>query len=189
MFIVIPVSFLPISTFSATEDKVTARDGTCLAYDSGVVYDKKTGLEWIGGPDESTSWYQPKKEVESLTVVGGEWRMPTKKELRTLYKKGVDTRNMTPLLKNTGWWVWSSEPEGSSSAWFSGFEIWYDRGSSRNFLMNLVPLLESSPSTLRIINHFFKNPCSMCEIFSYHQERIGQICLELSVRYYWHKIC
>ena len=37
-------------------------------------------------------------------------------ELAALYKKGTGDRNMTPLLKTTGYWVWSGETEGSSVA-------------------------------------------------------------------------
>ncbi len=35
--------------------------------------------------------------------------MPTISELRTLDKKGAGSRNMTPLLETTGWWVWAGE--------------------------------------------------------------------------------
>jgi len=89
--------------------KVIARDGTFIAYTSGVVYDRNTGLEWIVGPNRDTSWYQAKSWVESLSIDGGGWRMPTKAELKTLYQKGVGTHNMTSLLKTTGGWVWSGE--------------------------------------------------------------------------------
>ena len=101
-------------------------------YDTGVVYDKKTGLEWVAGPEKNTKWYDAKKWVENLNVAGGGWRMPTRAELKSLYKKGAGSRNMTALLKTNGWYVWSGETEGSSSAWFFGFddEGWSDRGYS-----------------------------------------------------------
>jgi len=105
-----------------SEPKIIARDGNFIAYDNGVVYDKKTSLEWYAGPDRNTKWSNAKEWVESLNVAGGGWRMPTMKELRTLYKKGERKLNMTPLLKTTGWWVWSGETKGSSSAWKFGFE-------------------------------------------------------------------
>ena len=105
--------------------------GAIIAYGNGVVYDKNTGLEWIAGPDKDTSWNDAKKWVENLTVSGGGWRMPTRKELKTLYKKGAGERNMTPLLKTTGWWVWSGETKDSSSAWgfdfYNGYEEWSSR--------------------------------------------------------------
>jgi len=105
------------SSLSSSGEKEIASDGTLLAYASGVVYDKKTGLEWFAGPDRDTNWDEAKAWVESLNVAGGGWRMPTREELKTLYQKGAGTRNMTPLLKTTGWWVWSGETLASSAFW------------------------------------------------------------------------
>ena len=72
--------------------------------------------------------------VVSLNVDGGGWRMPTRKELKSLYKKGVGSRNMTSLLRTVGWRVWSGETKGSSSAWaftfIFGLEDWDTRNSS-----------------------------------------------------------
>lgn len=86
--------------------------------ESEAYYDRNTGLEWLAGPDEDTTWYDAKRWIESLTAVaGGGWRMPTREELKTLYEKDKGTRNMTPLLKTTGWWLWSGETKGSASAW------------------------------------------------------------------------
>ena len=93
--------------------KEVGRDGIFIAYASGVVYDKKTGLEWYAGPDNATTWNEAKAWVESLNVAGGGWRLPRPEELKTLYKKGAGKRNMTPLLKATGWWVWSIEMGGT----------------------------------------------------------------------------
>ena len=45
--------------------------------------------------------------------------MPTREELKTLYQKGAGSRNKTPLLETTGWWVWSGETK--DSAWAFGF--------------------------------------------------------------------
>ncbi len=104
-----------------TKPKVIARDGTFIAYASGVVYDKNTGLEWYAGPDKSTSWNEAERWVENLGVAGGDWRMPTRQELKNLYKKGAGKRSMTPLLKTTGWFVWSGETKGSSSSWYFDF--------------------------------------------------------------------
>jgi Caspase domain/Protein of unknown function (DUF1566) len=102
------------------ESKEVARDRHFVKYDNGLVFDTKTGLEWYTGPDESTSWYEAKKWVENLSVAGRGWKMPTIKELKTLYQKGIGVRNMTPLLKTTGW-IWSGETKDSSSAWGFNF--------------------------------------------------------------------
>jgi len=101
------------------------------ALESEVFYDKNTGLEWLAGPDRNTNWTEAKKWVESLNVAGGGWRMPTRKELKTLYKKRAGERNMTPLLKTTGWWVWSGETKGSSSAWYFTFRYGIEGWSIR----------------------------------------------------------
>ena len=47
--------------------------------------------------------------------------MPTKEELQSLNKKGVGERNMTPLLKTSGWRVWSGETDGEFGAWYLNF--------------------------------------------------------------------
>jgi hypothetical protein len=101
-----------------------------------VVYDKSTGLEWYAGPDRNTKWNEAKTWVERLNVAGGGWRMPTTNELKALYQKGVGTRNMTPLLKTTGLYVWSIETKDSSSAWLfsfgNGYMFWHGRTFSNN---------------------------------------------------------
>jgi len=111
--------------------KVTATDGSFIAYENGTVLDTKTGLEWYAGPDKDTDWNHAKSWVESLSVDGRGWRMPSRKELAALYKKGAGTRNMTPLLKTTGWLVWTGETEGPSSAWLfyfnHGLATWIPR--------------------------------------------------------------
>ncbi len=57
--------------------------------------------------------------------------MPSMDELEGLYKRGAGDRNMTPLLKTSGWWVWSSETKGSSLArdfsFYGGGRYWHSR--------------------------------------------------------------
>jgi hypothetical protein len=89
------------------------RDGQYVAYANGIVWDTKTGLEWKAGPDKVTEWDEAYLWVQNLNVGGGKWRMPTLKELETLYKEGAGSRNMTPLLKTKGWNVWSFETNDS----------------------------------------------------------------------------
>lgn len=110
------------------EKEVTGRDGTLIAYGSGVVYDKNTDLEWVAGPDRDTNWYDAKRWVENLNVAGGGWRMPTERELKTLYKKGAGSSNMTPLLHTTGYYVWSGETKGSSLDRCLRFVYWLREG-------------------------------------------------------------
>ena len=134
-------AILLVASFSDAADKaeIIAKDGQYVSYKNGIVYDEKTNLEWIAGPDKDMTWDQAKAWVESLSVDGGGWRMPTIAELKGLYKKGAGSNNMTPLLKITGGSVWSGEIQSSSSAWRLSFttgheeyvdqdHYFYDRG-------------------------------------------------------------
>jgi len=125
-----------LKRYEAKYGKVINRYGNYLLYSNRIVFDKKTNLDWYAGPDRNTNWNEAKAWVESLNVAGGGWRMPTIKELRTLYKKGAGARNMTNLLKTTGWWLWSGEIKDSSKAWAFhlgyGYEYWTFHGVSSN---------------------------------------------------------
>jgi len=111
------------------------RDGVFVANANGIVIDTSTGLEWMAGPDRNMNWDEAESWVQSLNIDGGGWRMPTMYELESLYKEGSGSRNMTPLLKTTGWWVWSGETKGSSRAWYfyfgHGRRRWVGRGDGR----------------------------------------------------------
>jgi len=96
-----------------------------VANANGVVYDEETGLEWYAGPDRNTTWDEANRWVKNLTLEGGGWLMPTRKELKSLYKKGAGSRNMTPLLKTKGSYVWSGETRGGSAAW--DFNFYYGK--------------------------------------------------------------
>jgi hypothetical protein len=118
---------------SVSQPGVIGRDGNFIKYATGLVKDTKTGLEWIAGPDTDMTWDQARTWAQSLTVAGGGWRMPTTEELKTLYDEGKEegNHNMTPLLKTTGWRVWSGKTIGSSTAYYfglnTGFEICISR--------------------------------------------------------------
>ncbi len=127
--------------FGTSTASVKERDGYYVLYGNGIVFDKRTNLEWFAGPDENTTWDAADLWIEDLKngfVGPGRkgWRLPTIKELQTLYKKGVGTRNMTPLLKTTGWVVWSNETKGSSFArnfnFNYGISDWYKRSNSNS---------------------------------------------------------
>lgn len=106
-----------------SKDQVKGRDGHCIAYACGVVYDTKAGLEWAISPNMPATWDQAKQYAENLTVAGGGWRMPTIDELKTLYEKGRGTHNKTPLLgpETSRWYVWSGETKNSSQSWTFSF--------------------------------------------------------------------
>ena len=69
------------------------------------------------GPDSDMDCDQAVAWVNSL---GGGWRMPTRAEMQSLHQKGAGDRNITPLLKTTGWWVWT-EPRDESAVWYLFF--------------------------------------------------------------------
>ncbi len=121
--------------FTLLAQKEVGRDGVYVAYASGIVKDTKTGLEWKVGPDRNMSWEQARSWVQNLDLDGGGWRMPTTDELKTLYREEAGSRNMTPLLKTTGWHVWLGATHSSGMAghfnFYDGAIDWYDR-SSRN---------------------------------------------------------
>ena len=92
---------------------------------NGVVYDKKTGLEWYAHPEMGTGWYQSKTWVSNLAVDGGNWRMPSKSELKTLYVKSLGTRNMTPLLSGDScWFVWYKNASNAPFDFGFGNDDW-----------------------------------------------------------------
>ena len=95
--------------------RIIDRDGCYSKYENGVVYDSKTGLEWIAGPRGRKSWYEANEWVKGLEIDGSGWRMPTSKELETIYQDGMGNRNMTRLLKTKAWWVWSAEQDNNLS--------------------------------------------------------------------------
>jgi len=117
------------------EDDVTDRYGVYVDYANGTVGDTNTGLEWKVGPDRDMNWNEARAWVKSLE---GDWRMPTMDELSTLYQEGEGYRNMTPLLKTTGWVVWSGEERGFYIAWgfdffYGGAGAWDSRGPSLEY--------------------------------------------------------
>jgi hypothetical protein len=75
------------------------------------------------GPYSDTTWDEAKSWVETLSIDGGGWRMPSRKELKGLCRKGVGIRKMSPLFKTTGSFVWTDETVGSLHAWGFCFEI------------------------------------------------------------------
>lgn len=90
----------------------------------GIIQDSLTDLEWFVGPDQKTTWDAAYTWVSSLSVGGGGWRMPTKKELASLYIKGAGRRNLDPAFRLAGWWVWSSEIRNKRTVW----EFHFGRG-------------------------------------------------------------
>jgi hypothetical protein len=109
-----------IATYCISAE-VISTDRHLVRYDTGVVYDAKSGLEWYAGPDQGTTWEQAKTWVIGLEAVGGGWRMPSLKELATLYHVGDGVNNITYLLSNSGYWIWAGHTRESSDRWTFSF--------------------------------------------------------------------
>ena len=105
-------------------NRTTSLDGRFVIYDSGVVLDTKTNLEWYCGPDKNISWHQAKLWVGSLDVAGDGWQMPSINELKTLHTTGGD--HLAPMQKITGERVWSARGNDFSTALFFDFTMGHD---------------------------------------------------------------
>lgn len=90
-----------------------------VRYDNGIVYHQSSDIEWIAGPDEDTTFVKADYWAHTLDTDGGGWRLPTANELRTLYDPGKGPKNITPLLKTTGWHVWTSDSDSQWNRFFS----------------------------------------------------------------------
>ena len=82
--------------------EIVATDSHFVQYNSGVVYDTESGLEWFAGPDRNTNWEEANSWVVGLDKFGGGWRMPIRSELDSLYHVGDGMNNITYLLTNSG---------------------------------------------------------------------------------------
>ena len=105
----VPTEFLAKPRFEVSED--------------GVIFDVATGLEWFVGPDEPINHYDAERYAKNLTIAGGGWRLPSRQELTTIYQKGKGDRNMDPVFKTTGWWVWSQDINLSDYSFAWGFNF------------------------------------------------------------------
>lgn len=86
---------------------------------NGIIADSQLGVQWLPASEKPMNWFQANKYVQSLSVDGGGWRLPTRLELKSIYnvamKGGAD-----PFFKINENWVWTSEIQGDS-AWFLSF--------------------------------------------------------------------
>ena len=95
-----------------------------------VVKDRSTGLTWFAGRDEDIDFECAKAWIEKLDIADIKWRMPTNKELSSLYHgsrvfEGVDTSKIIQIIGATpnrdSKCVWSGKTKGNSFAWYIDF--------------------------------------------------------------------
>jgi hypothetical protein len=98
-----------------------AVDGPFRMFENRVVLDTRDRLEWYAGPDRQTSWEQARTWVTTLGVAGGQWRMPSKRELSRLFRIADGVSDITPLLYNTGFWIWAGATRQETDRWVFRF--------------------------------------------------------------------
>jgi hypothetical protein len=103
---------------TVNETKVV-KEGPYTKYPNGIVYDSSTGLEWYPGPKRSLSWESAQLWVNNIKDAGGNWRMPTRNEIRSLYQQGIGNYNRTSLINTLGWYFWCAKTR------FSLQDRWY----------------------------------------------------------------
>jgi hypothetical protein len=113
--------FAVLIVTSCISAEVVSTDRHLVRYDTGVVYDIQSGLEWYAGPDQGMRWEEAESWATRLDAAGGGWRMPSLKELETLYHVGDGVNNITALLSNSGYWIWAGPTKDLSSKWIFGF--------------------------------------------------------------------
>jgi len=118
---------IPIDLITAKVDSVNYLFDSRFTETGGVITDQLTDLQWCVGPDSDTNWNDANSWVNGL---GDSWRMPTINELRVLYNANIKYGHWGQF-QNSGYWVWSSLTDDSSSAWcfgfFDGGEYYYYR--------------------------------------------------------------
>jgi hypothetical protein len=92
--------------------------------------DPKTGLEWIAGPDYDITTYA--KAINFVGGLSGNWRMPTIRELSTLFVKGNDVRQRNPAFRISGLWIWA-EPRDPGSIWALSLQA-NEKGTSKDMV-------------------------------------------------------
>jgi hypothetical protein len=102
-------------------EEVIARDESLVKFDTGLVHDTASGLDWFAGPDRGMGWEEARSWVSDLDVLGGGWRMPSPGELDTLFRVGDGVRNITHLIDNTGYWLWAGQVEKTAARWLFNF--------------------------------------------------------------------
>lgn len=109
---------LPVQELSTKESSC----GRFIVSSSDVIKDRRTGLEWYVG-QTNINWDDSKAWVESLSVDGGGWRMPTIYELERIYDPSKkNSSNLDPVFeiyRVLGIEVWSAPLQDSSACRFS----------------------------------------------------------------------
>ncbi|PJC74135.1 MAG: hypothetical protein CO012_07105 [Syntrophobacterales bacterium CG_4_8_14_3_um_filter_49_14] len=94
----------------------------------GLIVDSKLGLQWAPSKYQAMNWFQADSWARSLNLGGGGWRLPTRAELKSLYDTSFEA-HADPAFHIDGNWVWTSELDGPSDAWYFNFYTGDDKYS------------------------------------------------------------
>ena len=125
-----------------TGDDGTYQTGIARSYSSvdGVVTDNAIGLQWQddysdnGGVIKTANWINAKAYCESLPLNGGEWRLPSSRELISITDKtrrdpSIDITKFKPEnVTSDFYWTSTIDVRHSGNAWSVSFGIseqWY----------------------------------------------------------------
>ena len=139
LLFLVPGILIESGAASAGSLEAIGRDGSFVAYTNGVVADTRTGLEWVAGPDVDTSYYGAVEWVRRLTVSGGKWRMPSPKELSTLYRTPGVLSSTTPVLRTSGIHVW---PHQDNEDWSLYLFRYMDPYGTRGFAVRFAEAID-----------------------------------------------
>jgi hypothetical protein len=76
----------------------------------GVIKDAITGLEWLVGRDEDTSYAEAENWIKSIRIPGREWRMPTQEDMARLRRPYGQPPYLDAEFATEGWQVWLYPP-------------------------------------------------------------------------------
>lgn len=128
--------------------------------ENGIVTDTQTGLQWLEGPEQPTSWKQAQAWIASL---GNRWRTPTIKELSALYlpdskRKGIYGDPLCidkAFIAESAYSRWSIGDLDENKAWmydFSrGYAHWFDTSIPGHY-DQAIAVREKSPSVRGILH-------------------------------------
>jgi len=100
-----------------------------------VISDSKTGLEWLVGPIQPTSYNKAKAWVIDCKIAGGGWRLPTWEELSGIYSPGNGRYNLDPVF-NVSTTGSMKSPDGREVGMLFVWAESPDSGVLRNFFFS-----------------------------------------------------
>ena len=115
--------------------EIRSKDGRFIDNENGTITDTKTDLMWAKTDSYSDlgsclGWDESRKYVIRLSTAGySDWRMPTVKELKSIFDKSKSNQDesgsafhLDPIFApGSGYWQWSSEEVGTCCARFMLF--------------------------------------------------------------------